>query len=531
MDQTHTSTISGAPQWPSMPNEILSAIIDLAGSENLPALRLTSKQLCAIANAPFATLHFSERRHVQSAYSMDALVEITAHPFFGRFVKSVIISGSRPQLCGNPITESSPSIIRTCVLCKPNLEVMVCKRPEPNHVVLTFEQVRDKLNAAFSNIKRHSSPIFVGVYDSIHKCYGSAKFDAHCGMISRDHLPHSHRKTWPAWRECTELVESFQVVLQAAQQSGCDIQGTKLHVFDLTFKISTPHDREIQRMMLYFLDSLSGTLSFELSLQVGERGSPDYYLKYDHSTGELDISGVDFPPYLQDDECVSTIIASMLDRLSAQPISSVRLKESICYMSDFFRLFCYPTLKKLLMHDVTFDTDRFDCNLWSSVLGHLARTTELKYLELSHCQYEIEWTRNHDADPDEKEAWFQTSNGLYQFHPETHDCTKFYLAPSGDINEKMILSDRTSISTQLQEFADQVAQLEIDKIAQIEKEEFVRHDIVGICKDLRFKTYEYPVSDDDEDLEDAQDDESGDESDTQDELAENDSDDDLGNTL
>jgi hypothetical protein len=508
---------------PSMPPEILSAIVDLVDPENLPALRLTSKHLCAIANTPFATLHFSERRHVQSAYSMDALIEITAHPFFGRFVKSVIISGSRPQLCGNPIVNGTPGAIRTCANCH------LHKRPDPNHVVLTFERLRDKLNEAFSNIRRYSTPVFVGVCDSIHTCYGSVKFGAHCREIEFKHL--SLKKMWPLRRDCAELMESFQVVLQAAQESACQMQGTKLHMFGLTYKPNTPHDREIQSMLFYFLDSLSGILSFELSFQVGEYGSPSYYLKYDHVTGGLDISGVNFVSYPLDDDYVNMRIVSMLNRLSAQPISYVRLRDSICHMSDFFRVFCYPTLAKFTMHDVTLDTDNFDCNLWSSLLSQLARTTNLKYLELSECQYEIDWERNEVADPDETEAWFRTPNGLYQFHPEIHDIKKFYPAPSGDITKKMILSDRTSISIQLQEFADQVAQLEVDKIARIEKEEFVRHDIVGICKDLRFKSYEYYTSDDDEDVEDAQDGESGDESDTQDELAENDSDGELGNTL
>jgi hypothetical protein len=138
---------------PSMPPEILSAVVDLAGSENLPALRLASKHLCAIANSPFATLNFSERRHVQSAYSMNSLIEITTHPFFGRFVKSVIISGSRPQLCGSPVSDGPPGVVRTCSYCKPDLDNITRRHPDPNHVILTFEQLRDRPKEAFSNIR------------------------------------------------------------------------------------------------------------------------------------------------------------------------------------------------------------------------------------------------------------------------------------------------------------------------------------------------------------------------------------------
>jgi hypothetical protein len=190
------------------------------------------------------------------------------------------------------------------------------------------------------------------------------------------------RNTWTLWRECI-----------AAQESARQMQGTKLHMFGLTCKINTPRDKEIQRMLFYFLDSLSGTLSFELSLQVGEYGSPSYYLKYDHITGGLDISGVNFVSYLQEEESRTAKIISMLNRLSAQPISHVRLRECICHMPDFFRVFRYPTLAKFTLHDVTFDTHNFDCNIWSSLLAQLSRITNLKYLELSQCQYEIERER------------------------------------------------------------------------------------------------------------------------------------------
>jgi hypothetical protein len=45
--------------------------------------------------------------------------------------------------------------------------------------------------------------------------------------------------------------------------------------------------------------------------------------------------------------------------------------------------------------------------------------------------------------------------------------------------EKIILSNPTSIAPRLKELADQVAQMEVDKVAQVEREGWVRHDIVG----------------------------------------------------
>jgi hypothetical protein len=457
-----------------MPPEILSAIVDLAGPGNLPALRLTNKYLCAVSNTPFATLHFSERRHVQSEYSMDALVEITAHSFSGKFVKSVIISNFRPRLHENHVLNGVP---RPCVRCFQHDYSRLCKHPDPNHIVLNFERLRGRLNEAFSNIGRHSSSVSVGVCDSTRVCYGSAYHISHCFMSSNGHpanffVPRSM---------CIHFVETYEAVFQAAQESTCQIEGTKLYVLRMAYA-SAPEDIEVQNMIRRFLDSLSATLSFELSLDKAESSTPQHYLKYDHNTGELDLSGHVFERY-PSNEFPDADVARMLVRLSIHPVS-LRLTEVDFDGPDFLIALCGPTLERLTLHDVTLHSEHFDTNFWSSFLDHLFRTTHLKYLEISLCQYGFSWAENENADPVGDKAWFRTPNGLYQFDPETHDITRFYLAPSGDIKKKIILSDRTSISPQLKGLAEQVAQLEVDKIAEIERENWVRTDIVGDSKDI-----------------------------------------------
>lgn len=58
----------------------------------------------------------------------------------------------------------------------------------------------------------------------------------------------------------------------------------------------------------------------------------------------------------------------------------------------------------------------------------------------------------------------------------------FILAPSGDPNETIILTDQSNISGQLKSLAEQVARMELDKIAEIERDGYVRTDIVAISK-------------------------------------------------
>jgi len=459
-----------------MPNEILLAVIDLAGSKSLPALRLTNKRLCSASNTAFATLHFTERRHVQTAYSMDALTEITAHPFFGQFVRTVIISGVRPKLGGNPLLNGVP---RTCIHCVRQRTSPFCKHLNPEHVVLNFDQVRDRLHEALSNIRRLSCPISVGVCDSTRSCYGSALYNKHCLMITDWHLVEN--KLVSSQPKLTHYMETYTEVLQAAQEADCQIEGTVLRVSTMSYPYATSSDeeREEQDRMRHFFDSLSNNLSFEFSFGIREYCPSEYQAKYNHQTGELDVSGL----LLASDYSLNPDIARMLTRLSAKPMKRIRLSDIDLGDTDFLMRFCGPTLEKLTLHDVTFHTYHFDTNLWSSFLHQLSRTTNLKYLELSQCQYGICWEENEDVGPDDERAWFELPSGLYHFDPEIHDIERFYLAPSGDVREKIILSDREDISVQLKELADQVAQLEVDKVADIERKGLVRNDIVGTPED------------------------------------------------
>jgi hypothetical protein len=459
-----------------MPPEILSTIVDLAGPESLPALRLTNKYLCVVSNTPFATLHFSERRHVQSAYSMDALIDITAHPFFGKFVKTVIISGSRPEPSGSPLLQLVPPY---CTQCFRKDSSPLCENPAPHHTALSFEQLRGKLREAFSNIARLSSPVYIGFRDSGHKCFGSQHYHADCTMISG--IP-SYLNTFLSRRDdCRNFIETYKETLQAAQESGCEVGGTKLFTSRACMPTRhTIHDEEVRNMTCYLLRSLSGTSSFELSLIMTQFG-PRWHLKYDHNSGELELSGFDFEGSsmgFPEEEA-----AHLLFRLQTRSMVQVTLKTCWLGKPSYLRVFPYSALAKLMLHDVTLYTENFDTNLWSSLLDQLARTTHLKYLEMHRCQYEFSDANDQDSETYDGSILFQLPSGKYQTDPELFDVPWLWLAPSGDLNKKIVLSDRTSISPQLKELADQVAQLEVEKVARIEREGWVRTDIVGIEPD------------------------------------------------
>lgn len=77
-----------------LPTEILVEIlveIFRGRDQDLASLRLTCKQLCNAVTRRFGIVNFTERTHVVTPYSTRALIDITEHPEFGKYVESISI--------------------------------------------------------------------------------------------------------------------------------------------------------------------------------------------------------------------------------------------------------------------------------------------------------------------------------------------------------------------------------------------------------------------------------------------------------
>ncbi|KAG9519703.1 hypothetical protein KCV07_g4750, partial [Aureobasidium melanogenum] len=465
---------------PGMPTEILSLIINLVDSESLKTLRLTNKRLCAISSGPFAKRHFSERKHVASAYSMEALVKITAHPFFGKFVKT-----------------ASPDLASSV-----RVTIYFAKILPPHHLAMDFEQLRVKLEEAFFNIRQHSSSVSIGVCDLAYRCYGSTYYHADCYMMSDQR---DYPNYYSGRDECNQFTKTFEETFRAAQKSGCEIDGIKVDIFSICMPSTScgvNHGKEVRHMLRYVLGRLPGALSFELNLQMANSFKPRYNLGYDRNTGKFDLAGLHLGSHTLLDDTGSNV-ESLLSRLSTCSIAYLKLRDCWFEQSNLSWIFnSSQTLTELTLHDVSLYTEHFDTNLWSTVLDRLARTTHLRYLEISQCRYSFRLEINEVDDPYVRKPWFGLPNGLYEMRGQLAWDSKFILAPSGDANEAIILADQASISGQLKSLATQVAQLELDKIAEIERDGYVRTDIVGISKKSQSEEDIVSGGDDDDEVED-----------------------------
>jgi hypothetical protein len=86
------------PNLLSLPAELLCQIADHVYARDLIDMRLACKPLRDASNKPFGITYFTNRRHVPSLESVEALLEVAAHPTLGRYVKSVSMIAVFPVL-------------------------------------------------------------------------------------------------------------------------------------------------------------------------------------------------------------------------------------------------------------------------------------------------------------------------------------------------------------------------------------------------------------------------------------------------
>lgn len=434
-----------------MPNEILTMIVGLAGSATLRAIRLTNKQLCAVANEPFATLHFLERKHVATHYSLDALVEITARPFFGKYVKAVIISSylQRDSLM-------------------------------PGNVMF-----RKKIRQAFGNIKQNFGQISLGVCNDPRGCFGSAKY------LSGDGIP---RRAYQRF-VMTKISERMIVVARKAE---CEIGGVKIHVSGAAHPLHKMrrYGAEISDMLSKLQGLPPTSLDFRYLEASRRASSMEYRITYNHQTGRLNMSNLILGARVSDWSLYS-YLENTLDWLSTRLIT--RLSINSCAFESTYnkQILLIPTIKKLRLRKITLETEFFDRNLWSSFLHSIALLPELESFKLEQPQYGLG-----------PYAGLQLAlpSGDYPVNDQIHWDSCFNLVFADDDDDGVICSnEEADIHAQVEALANRVEQYEIVKIAEIERDGFVRTAIVGI--------YEEPESDEDgEENEDEDEDEDAEDS-------------------
>ncbi|KAH0301123.1 hypothetical protein KCU71_g11627, partial [Aureobasidium melanogenum] len=228
---------SPPPTFNGLPTELKKLIVHHAEDSCLANLRLTNKELDAITTKPFGERLLAERRFMLSRYSLQGLVDLTAHPDLGPCVRKVLLNthgfteniGEWPKVIGKHMskTERRDMWKRIRVI-----------KSESTDFVETPEVV-DLLSQALSNLKKHGQRVTLGIFDDVvygsdfeddilRKSYG---FDKLWGGLSPLHvLTPDH---WYAQGE-----DTFEILLEALTQTESSFPSMEL---DLASAIRNPH--------------------------------------------------------------------------------------------------------------------------------------------------------------------------------------------------------------------------------------------------------------------------------------------------
>ncbi|KAG9531401.1 hypothetical protein KCU93_g2014, partial [Aureobasidium melanogenum] len=455
---------------PGMPTEILSHITDLVGYRSLAALRLTNKRLCSISNKRFATLRFSERRHLASAYSMDALVEITAHHFFGKYIRTVIICTRRPEPPENREDHEH------CYQCCRWFPLLNCTNPAPEHRGLSSDRFRKKLDEVFTNVKRNSPSISIGIDNETSRFYGSNGY-TQCVEIEKG--PHNDRcriynAPFKVRDESYRIRETSEEIFQAAHRSGCEIKGVILRINDRNldpYAQIVSQREQVQSLVHDFVTPLSKPPSIDLIFR-DEGNWPR--VTYDQDTSELYLEGLTFRSSTEY-PLMFEYLQTLFDWLLAFPMTQIHIRDCEFKEPRFLKMFYKPTLQRLYLEGVSLETMHFDTNLWSSFLDELSRTTQLKFLKVLCANYQFL------ADcGDGDDEYLELPTGRYEINEAIKHTNSFCLVLSEHRIPNLVLADQEGICPQVKALADRVAKMEADKMAEIERDNFVEHHFVGV---------------------------------------------------
>lgn len=425
------------PTMIALPTEILVEIFNLVDGTDLSTARLVCKEFCDAITPRFALVNFTERMHVVSPYSIDALVEITEHPVFGGYVKTVAICSARRT----NITKST-GLFRARTFEESDQKAYL------NAYVKTRRFAR-RMERVFSNIRSRSGSVTISIHDrpstntlNRKRCYGWSR------------LSSVSNSTLIAYR----IVETLEETVYAARRVGCRIEC-------LDIDISISHHRSLEEDLRKAIHEILRSSLTPLSIGLGDRRSQ---LSYDNELQYLKLQDVDF-----DRRRHLTFLLPMYasrDWLLNKRVKSLKIARIEDYKITKFQPFLAPRLSSLELHRVSVYTSHFGHDFWSEHIQVISELSGLEYCGFSRLSYTFEW----DYDEDINQYFMELpGHGQYPCWSDT-----FYLN-FRDGGDSIEIRDG-DICEKLKELACCVAAAEAQKVQTIIRDGCVKNHMVGI---------------------------------------------------
>ncbi|KAG2168263.1 hypothetical protein JADG_008002 [Aureobasidium aubasidani] len=278
-----------------LPNEVLVMIANNLDHKDLAPCRLASKSLSEAANNRFAKVFFSRRFHVASSYSLKALVDITAHPFFGKHVTAVIMDGVRMtkhRSRAGPILWKKPCYVEGEIYNTgpaPRDDSEEESTSFLNNAFVRSSQCQSLLQKVFENIEGHGNSVEVGV--------GDCKYDNRVRSFGRKALLNG--KVLYTYF----MAETLGLILAAAEAAKCPIH--KLHV-DIQGEAGQDYRQKSVRLEKvvseFLMQNTSGPNKFRISVITNDSYYPwmeednnkQSLVEYDGDEGLLEVKNNGF---------------------------------------------------------------------------------------------------------------------------------------------------------------------------------------------------------------------------------------------
>lgn len=204
------------------PPEIISHIFSHVNNGDLMELRLVNKQISASATRPFGLAYFTERNHVISEHSIQVLLDITEHPVFGPYVKTVVLNGvfslgistdtNIPEAYNRWNAHAEGYL--TDYSDEDDDELEMIGGHERFIISAKFAEMMQRV---FKTIEEHGNRVIIGVRDS-----GK-------GPKASFGWRHLIRRSGPMFTY--DLAEALERTLLAAERAECSLYGVKCHIW------------------------------------------------------------------------------------------------------------------------------------------------------------------------------------------------------------------------------------------------------------------------------------------------------------
>ncbi|TIA16730.1 hypothetical protein D6C81_05869 [Aureobasidium pullulans] len=159
-----------AKKFLTLPNEILLTISNAVDPEDLPYLRLTCKTLNDVSGKSFGEKRLAHRRFMFTEYSMNGLVELTAHPVFGPCVKSIMFSthhlSNSMRTLLNTVRSKNLSDDEAMKMLR-----LIVGRYNKHRIFAHSTVLSSMLQAAFVSLATWGTSVSLGFFDDVQPTY------------------------------------------------------------------------------------------------------------------------------------------------------------------------------------------------------------------------------------------------------------------------------------------------------------------------------------------------------------------------